>query len=444
MNPLQPPAMTVVGLEVENFKRLRAVRLVPSPTGLILVRGRNEQGKSSLIDSMAGSFGGAEETDDLPIREGEHNARTLINLGEIVIRKKWTRDAGGKARAQLVVEGADGQPIRSPQAILDMLRSKLADPVRFLSMPPKEQTETVLAVMRLDGELRRLESLEAEQYQHRTVVGREMERTKKAAEQIAREVAELPVIEVAGDASELAARLEAAKEHNGTIERYAQARAAAESRGREAAARKARLEQQLEAVARELQAAQSEVVECRQAWEHANEYVRDTPPIDVSPIVAALRSIEEAQRQQGKRDLLALEEQRAAKAISEHQAAEDAITATRAQMTELLRGAKFPIEDMAYDPDAKRLTVAGIPLPQCSHAQKLKISVAIAMAGAPAIKVIFIRDGSMLDEASLRLVAELADAHKYQVWCEIVDEEKDGAGVYIEDGEAFVDGEPAK
>lgn len=436
VNPLNPPPMTVIGLEVDNFKRLRAVRLTPSPTGLILVRGKNGQGKSSLIDSMAGTFGGAEETDELPIREGEHVARTLANLGEIVIRKKWTRDSGGKAKPQLVVEGADGIPVKSPQAVLDMLRSRLADPVRFLGMGAKEQTEAVLTIMRLDGELRRLEAQESEQYQQRTVAGREMERTRKAAEQIAKEVADLPVLEVTGSVDELTAQLNAAKDHNGHIERELQKRAAAESRGHEAAGRVARLQQQIAALQKELEAAQLVVGEQRVAWEAANDHVRSNTAIDVSPIVTALRSIEESQRQQGKRELLALEEQRAATAIAAHQATEDAIAATRASMTELLRNAQFPIEGMAYDPDAKRLTVDGIPLVQASHAQKIKISVAIAMAGAPAIKVIFIRDGSMLDDDSLTLVAQLAEQRGYQVWCERVDSNREGAGIWIEDGEA--------
>jgi len=436
MNPLQPTPMTVVGLEIDNFKRLRAVRLTPSPTGLILVRGRNEQGKSSVIDSMAASIGGAEETDELPIHEGEHTARTLVNLGEIVIRKKWTRDSGGKAKASLVVEGADGVPVKSPQAVLDMLRSKTADPVRFMAMTPKEQTETVLTVLGLDAELRRLESLEKEQFDYRTVVGRDADRAAKAAAKLGEEIQGLPIHVATGNVNELTAQLQAARDHNEQFDATRRLKQSAEDAGRQAAARVARLQA-------ELAHAESEAAHHRQVWTDAHAELQASSPVDVEPIVDALRSIEESQRNNAKLELFESAKDDAVRADALHAEAEAAIAETRASIAALLGNAQFPIAGMTYDPDAKRLTVDGIPLAQCSHAQRLKISVSIAMAGAPAIKVIFIRDGSMLDDESLALVAQWADESKFQVWCERVDSQREGAGVWVEDGEAFADEELA-
>jgi hypothetical protein len=57
----------------------------------------------------------------------------------------------------------------------------------------------------------------------------------------------------------------------------------------------------------------------------------------------------------------------------------------------------------------------------------------MAMAMSPDLRVILIRDGSLLDSTNMALIEEMAAEHDYQVWLEVVRE--DGAmGVVIEDG----------
>ena len=68
----------------------------------------------------------------------------------------------------------------------------------------------------------------------------------------------------------------------------------------------------------------------------------------------------------------------------------------------------------------------------------------MAVALNPKLKVVLVRDGSLLDDNSLELVAELAKVSGHQVWMEIVDTSGE-VGVYIEDGQvAAVDGEPVE
>ena len=66
-------------------------------------------------------------------------------------------------------------------------------------------------------------------------------------------------------------------------------------------------------------------------------------------------------------------------------------------------------------------------------AQQLRASVAIAMAANPKLRVIRVRDGSLLDERAMRLLAEMADAHDCQVWIERVDT-SGSVGFVLEDG----------
>ena len=50
--------ITIHELELENVKRIKAVKLSPSPSGLTIIGGRNNQGKTSVLDAIAWALGG--------------------------------------------------------------------------------------------------------------------------------------------------------------------------------------------------------------------------------------------------------------------------------------------------------------------------------------------------------------------------------------------------
>ena len=80
----------------------------------------------------------------------------------------------------------------------------------------------------------------------------------------------------------------------------------------------------------------------------------------------------------------------------------------------------------------------GLPLEQASDAQQLRLSVAVAMSANPKLRVIRIRDGSLLDEDGMALLAEMAKDREYQVWIEKVDS-TGSVGVVMVDGEVAAD-----
>ena len=51
-------SVKITALEAENVKRIKAVALTPSPTGLTIVGGNNNQGKTSVLDALAWALGG--------------------------------------------------------------------------------------------------------------------------------------------------------------------------------------------------------------------------------------------------------------------------------------------------------------------------------------------------------------------------------------------------
>ena len=126
-----------------------------------------------------------------------------------------------------------------------------------------------------------------------------------------------------------------------------------------------------------------------------------------------------------------------------HEVEKERLKGIRATIDKLLSHTKFPIEGMSYDHQSKLLMIGEVPFSNASQAERIKAAAAIAMAGNPRLKVIFAREGSLLDANSQLQLAEIAEANGFQLWLEVVDTNPEGAGILIEDGEAFQDDEPA-
>src|SRR6185436_2642524 len=128
----------IIKLTSENVKRLTAVEITPKGN-VVVIGGRNGAGKSSVLDSIEYALGG-DPSAKMPVRRGEKNAKVVVDLGDIVVKRSFT-SAGG---THLIVTNADGEKQTSPQAILDKLVGRLTfDPLEFSRQKPAQQAETL-------------------------------------------------------------------------------------------------------------------------------------------------------------------------------------------------------------------------------------------------------------------------------------------------------------
>ncbi len=93
--------------------------------------------------------------------------------------------------------------------------------------------------------------------------------------------------------------------------------------------------------------------------------------------------------------------------------------------------AKLPVESLTFGDGIVLLN--GVPFDQGSDAEQLRASCALAMAGNPTLRVLRVRDGSLLDEDALALLAKMAEERDYQVWIERVG--SGNIGFVLEDGQ---------
>lgn len=170
-------SMKINRLEIENVKRIKAVKIEPRESGLTIIGGNNNQGKTSVLDSIAWALGGERFKPSQATREGSvipPNLHIVMNNGLIVERK-------GKNSA-LKVTDPNGN--KGGQQLLNEFVEQLAlDLPKFMESSGKEKAQTLLQIIGVGDQLINLEKEEKELYQERLYVGRTADQKEKFAKE---------------------------------------------------------------------------------------------------------------------------------------------------------------------------------------------------------------------------------------------------------------------
>lgn len=152
-------------LEIENVKRIKAVKVEPSPTGLTVIGGNNNQGKTSVLDSIAWALGGNRFKPSKAAREGSvvpPSLKITMSNGLIVERK-------GKNSSLKVI---DPEGNKGGQQLLDSFVEELAINLpKFLESTAKEKADTLLQIIGVGPQLAELEIKEKQLYDQRHAIG---------------------------------------------------------------------------------------------------------------------------------------------------------------------------------------------------------------------------------------------------------------------------------
>ena len=170
-------SMKINRLEIENVKRVKAVKLEPSRDGLTIIGGNNQQGKTSVLDAIAWALGGEKFRPSQAEREGSvlpPNLKVVMSNGLVVERT-------GK-NSTLKVTDPSGE--KAGQKLLDTFVEKLAlDLPKFMESSGKEKADTLLRIIGVGDQLALLEKEEKELYQERLYVGRTADQKEKFAKE---------------------------------------------------------------------------------------------------------------------------------------------------------------------------------------------------------------------------------------------------------------------
>jgi DNA repair exonuclease SbcCD ATPase subunit len=430
--------MRVVQLLAENVKKLTVVDITPTEN-LVQITGPNGSGKSSVLDSLWWALEGAKHIQAAPIRKGANKARIKLDLGELIVERRFTPSG-----TTITVENREGARYPSPQKMLDELLGSLTfDPLAFVRMDPRMRFEALRRLVKLDLDLDELAKENERQYAERTEVNRTAKSQRARLDAMGPIIPDLPSDPINTDA--LIGDIAAAGERNAKINQRRNARAAVPAQVDDLAARAYALESEAEQLRARADQLDAEAKDLHEQARTLMQKLQDAEPlpdlVDVAALQAELQRADKINagllHNKAVRDLQQELAETEARAVT----LTEAMDARHRRKIEAISAAKMPIEGLTLGDGV--VLMNGLPLDQASSAEQLRISAAIAMAGNPKLRVLRIKDGSLLDDNGLRLLSEMATASDYQIWIERVDT-TGRVGIVLEDGHVVTDQEAAE
>lgn len=408
-------AVKITELSIENVKRVRAVALTPSETGLTVIGGKNGQGKTSVLDAIAWALGGDRMKPTLPEREGALTPPALhveLSNGVIVERK-------GKNSALKVI---DPSGKRAGQKLLDSFISAIAlDLPRFMAGSPKEKAETLLQVIGVGDQLKKLDLEAASLFNQRREVGRIYDRKKKSAEEmpVYPNVPTEPV-----SMAEITSQYEAAMKKNRENDDLRQRAAFAEATARAASDR-------VTAVMKQLEEARKDFDEKSEAARSLRQQADETRDIDVSSFAEKSTELEELNakiRTNATRQAAEVEAETLGREYSE---LTERLEAVRRARTDLLQHADLPLEGLTVEDGG--LMYNGASWDGMSGSDQLKVAAAIVRRLNPQCGFVLMDKLEQMDADTLRDFGRWCEENGLQVIATRVST-GDECSVIIEDG----------
>lgn len=437
-----PAPLRIAKLIGKNFKGLVAVE-IDLEGNVIEICGPNGSGKSSVMDIVSTALGGKDETPDMSIRQGEKESFLQVDIAEgealkmRVIRTFKLREDGKTFIDRLRVENADGFKATDPQTQINGVLGKYAfDPFEWdrLKMPEKFESLKGFVPGVNFADIAKADKKDRDE---RRDINRDADSLQ----------AQIDAIVVPGDAPAekvdevaLVDELAAVGQHNAEIERRterregvkqmaARNRAAAEEHRKDAAGLRQRAAE-----------ADAEAVRLDQLAAEAEEKLAAAEALPAPKDAAEVRARLDAAKADNASVDLRIKRETLAKQHSDLKAKSDALTASirkrEADKVAAIAAADLPVKGLGFGKNHKGediVTLNDIPLDQCNAAERLRTSIAIAMAANPRLRTLRINEGSLLDRNGMKILGEMCAGKNYQALVEVVSDEPK-SGFFIEAG----------
>lgn len=410
-------------LEIENVKRVKAVKMEPAENGLTIIGGNNGQGKTSVIDALAWALGGDRYRPSQAQREGSVIPPTLhivMNNGLVVERKgknsdlKVTDPSGKKAGQQLLNEFVE-------QLALDL--------PKFMEASNKEKANTLLRIIGIGDQLALLEKQEADLYNERQALGRIADRKKKfAKEQVFYPDAPKDLV----SPTELIRQQQAILAKNGENQR---------KRDRVAQYKQsiAFLNQEVDAMREQLEKKEQELKDAKADLNTAMMDTQNLQDESTAELEASIANIEEINRKVRAN----LDKDKAEEDARDYQGQYDAMTKqlfdVRKKKTDLLSSAELPLPDLSVEDG--ELIYKGQKWDNMSGSDHLKVSTAIVRKLNPKCGFVLMDKLEQMDLNTLQEFGQWLQQEGLQVIATRVSTGEE-CSIIIEDGYVAGQGNP--
>jgi len=441
-------ALYITALRVRDLKGIKQAELeLKAEGGLIILSGPNGAGKTSLSDAIAWTLGGDRDIEAMPVRAGAESAETFVRLEGPGYRHPYevTKRILGRDKIRLTVRVAGRKGVeQAPQAILSSFIGDLTfDPSEFRVMAGADQRAVFEKIVHLPTSLTELEKKETGLFRARHDAKVLLDRLEAQVQGIEKVPEDAPTEQA--DVSKLVEDLSAAQMAN---HRNAERQRLISHLRTEVAEREGKISEAVEEIAR----LQKEIATLRSrvdSWQELNREdeaaivqrqaeVDVAVDVDLKPIQEAISRCAAVNQEYERARAI---EQRNATKVRERDAQLQAWESLDGQIQELRRSrremlarAEIPVAGLSVD-DEGVVTYNGVPLSQCSDGEAIDVGMAVGMALNPKLRLIRVKNASLLDEESRVRVAQRAIDRGYLVLMEVAAAPGKGTGFVIEEGE---------
>ncbi|MGT2708620.1 AAA family ATPase [Streptococcus panodentis] len=388
--------VTINKLEIENVKRVKAVKLEPSATGLTIVGGNNNQGKTSVLDAIAWALGGNKYKPSQAQREGSTIPPTL----KITMSNGLVVERTGKNSALKVI---DPEGNKAGQKLLDSFVEELAiDLPKFMESSSKDKATTLLQIIGVGPQLAELEMEEKAKYDERHAIGVIADQKEKfAKEQPYYPDAPKELVSIA----ELIQQQQEILARNGENARKRQNAAAIQNQYNAANAEVERLEQLLN----DARAKQAEFAKDLEIAQTDAMDLQDESTEEIEKNIAEIDEINRKVRANLDKDKA---EDDAKGYRAQYKELDNVISEIRRKKTDLLTNADLPLEGLSVDDG--ELLYLGQRWDNMSGSQQLQVATAIVRKLKPECGFVLIDKLEQMDQVTLQEFGQWLEREKLQ------------------------------
>lgn len=430
----------IISLEVNNIKRIKAVSILADAT-MNTISGKNGNGKSSTLDAIEMALRGAKYIPDMPVRAGQEDARIVVETNEMTVTRHWTN----ADTSYLKIVTKQLGKIANPQDTLNAIVGNLSfDPLEFATMEPKKRIGILKEITKLD--FSKLEAEYKTTFAERAGVKKEYETLKTLTDQFSQE----ELIKPDFDIEDIKFKRSEAEKHNQEIDKLSdylipeneKAIKASESSATSIELEIKELKNQIKTIEQTIFAKnQSVEMYRRNAYEATVELAKKFELKENSKKINTDQFDEMMKRQnqyeaelktrKSNLEVIRTRDDKFTLANKMTARLEEIIKEKEKQIT----NANMPIKGLSFaDND---ILFNEIPFIQLSTSEQIQVSMSIAMALNPRLRIIIIKNGSLLDSDAMKKIYDLAHENNFQIWLEKVADTPDGNSIFIEDGEVY-------
>lgn len=406
-------------MKVKNIKitDLRNIEFFEGDLGdWNVIGGNNGSGKSTVIDAIFGAIRGKTYFGSDPFRLVKHDKeKAIINLvlegkeREIIINRTFTQPTDGKSEGYDTLRIVDTTGAKLGQTELNKFFSSFTiDPLHIARQKPKDQIEIIKEVAGIDTSEIELKAKEV--YEKRTIENRELARLKGELSGYAG-VEKVEEVSVSDLIAERDQKQKENQEYYDLEIKISGFKNSIEENFKDIAEHNEEMKR-LEGIRFQ---EEKDLKDAEELLKNSDKHKLE----EITENIEKSEEINEKARKYNKKEEITKKYQHQEKVFNDLDTDYRKLLDKR---EELIKNSNLP-DYIDFDKNAGVL-VNNIPFSQLNTAEQIKVSIQLGSILTPELKVLHIKDGSLLDKDTLKEIQKISKAHDYQIIMERVGEEK--------------------